>query len=48
MGHAHLPELHDHVLNPPISGNDVVLMEKILEMLNDVEGVQNIYHDVEY
>ena len=32
----------------PISGDDVELMEKFLEMLNDVEDVQNVYHDAEY
>jgi YebC/PmpR family DNA-binding regulatory protein len=32
----------------PISGDDVALMEKFLEMLNDVEDVQNVYHDAEY
>ena len=32
----------------PISGDDVALMEKFLEMLNDVEDVQNVYHDAVY
>lgn len=32
----------------PISGDDVALMEKFLEMLNDVEDVQNVYHDAAY
>ena len=32
----------------PISDNDVALMEKFLEMLNDVEDVQNVFHDAEY
>ena len=32
----------------PISGDDVALMEKFLDMLNDLEDVQNIYHDAEF
>ncbi len=32
----------------PISGDDVAAMEKFLEMLDDVEDVQNVYHDAEY
>jgi YebC/PmpR family DNA-binding regulatory protein len=30
-----------------ISGDDVVLFEKFLDMLNDLDDVQNVYHDVE-
>lgn len=32
----------------PISGDDVATMDKLLEMLNDVDDVQNVYHDAEY
>lgn len=32
----------------PISGDDVAVMEKFLDMLNDVDDVQNVYHDAEY
>ncbi|MHB8920880.1 MAG: YebC/PmpR family DNA-binding transcriptional regulator [Halothiobacillus sp.] len=32
----------------PISGDDIATMEKLIEMLNDVEDVQNIYHDAAY
>ncbi len=32
----------------PISGDDVATMEKLLDMLNDVDDVQNVYHDAEY
>ncbi len=32
----------------PISGDDVAVMEKFLEMLDDVEDVQNVFHDAEY
>jgi len=32
----------------PISGDDVETMEKFLDMLNDVDDVQNVYHDAEY
>lgn len=32
----------------PISGDDVATMEKFLDLLNDVEDVQNVYHDAEY
>lgn len=31
-----------------ISGDDVVLMEKFLDMLNDLDDVQNVFHDAEY
>ena len=32
----------------PISGDDVAMFEKFEEMLNDVDDVQNIYHDAQY
>lgn len=32
----------------PISGDDVAMMEKFLDLLNDVDDVQNVYHDAEY
>lgn len=32
----------------PISGDDVATMEKLLDMLNDVEDVQSVYHDALY
>jgi YebC/PmpR family DNA-binding regulatory protein len=32
----------------PITGDDVALMEKFLDMLNDLEDVQNVYHDAEF
>ncbi|HQT43405.1 MAG TPA: YebC/PmpR family DNA-binding transcriptional regulator [Halothiobacillus sp.] len=32
----------------PLTGDDIATMEKLIEMLNDVEDVQNIYHDAEY
>ncbi|MDD5267365.1 MAG: YebC/PmpR family DNA-binding transcriptional regulator [Methylococcales bacterium] len=31
-----------------ISGDDLVLFEKFLDMLNDLDDVQNVYHDVEF
>ncbi|MDO9105075.1 MAG: YebC/PmpR family DNA-binding transcriptional regulator [Methylovulum sp.] len=31
-----------------ISGDDLVLFEKFLDMLNELDDVQNIYHDAEY
>ncbi|OQK16525.1 transcriptional regulator [Methyloprofundus sedimenti] len=31
----------------PISGEDLEMFEKFLAMLNDLDDVQNIYHDVE-
>jgi transcriptional/translational regulatory protein YebC/TACO1 len=30
-----------------ISGDDVAMFEKFLDMLNDLDDVQNVYHDVE-
>ncbi|MCQ8106025.1 YebC/PmpR family DNA-binding transcriptional regulator [Methylomonas sp. SURF-2] len=32
----------------PIGGDDVVLFEKFLDMLNDLDDVQNVFHDAEY
>lgn len=32
----------------PISGDDVEAMEKFIEMLEDVDDVQNVYHDAVY
>lgn len=32
----------------PISGDDLALFEKFLDMLNDLDDVQNVYHDAEY
>jgi YebC/PmpR family DNA-binding regulatory protein len=32
----------------PISGEDVEMFEKFLDMLNDLDDVQNVYHDAEY
>lgn len=32
----------------PIGGDDVALFEKFLDMLNDLDDVQNVYHDAEY
>ena len=31
----------------PISGDDVELLDKFIDLLNDVDDVQNIYHDAE-
>ena len=31
----------------PISGDDAEMFDKFLEMLNDLEDVQNVYHNVE-
>jgi YebC/PmpR family DNA-binding regulatory protein len=31
-----------------ISGDDLVLFEKFLDMLDDLDDVQNVYHDAEY
>ncbi len=38
-----LPQNHT-----PISGDDVALFEKFLAMLNDLDDVQNVYHDAEF
>ncbi len=32
----------------PISGEDVELFEKFLDMLNELDDVQNVFHDAEY
>lgn len=32
----------------PISGDDVVMFEKFLDMLNELDDVQNVYSDAEY
>jgi len=31
-----------------VTGDDLVLFEKFLDMLNELDDVQNIYHDAEY
>ncbi len=31
----------------PISGDDVAMFEKFMDMLNDLDDVQNVYHDAE-
>ncbi|MDD5275874.1 MAG: YebC/PmpR family DNA-binding transcriptional regulator [Methylovulum sp.] len=31
-----------------VSGDDLILFEKFLDMLNELDDVQNIYHDAEY
>jgi YebC/PmpR family DNA-binding regulatory protein len=31
-----------------VTGDDVPLMEKFLDMLNDLDDVQNVYHDAEF
>jgi YebC/PmpR family DNA-binding regulatory protein len=32
----------------PVSGDDVVMLEKFLYLLNDVDDVQNVYHNAEF
>jgi len=32
----------------PLSGDDIEVMEKLLDMLDDVDDVQNVYHDAQY
>lgn len=32
----------------PISGDDLALFEKFMDMLNELDDVQNIYHDAEF
>jgi YebC/PmpR family DNA-binding regulatory protein len=32
----------------PISGDDVTMFEKFVDMLNDIDDVQNVYHNAEY
>lgn len=34
--------------NNPISGEDIELFETFLNMLNDLDDVQNVYHNAEY
>jgi len=34
--------------NTPISGDDVEMFEKFLDMLNDLDDVQNVYHDADF
>ena len=31
----------------PISGEDVEMFDKFMDMLNELEDVQNVYHDAE-
>jgi transcriptional/translational regulatory protein YebC/TACO1 len=31
-----------------ISGDDIALFEKFLDMLSDLDDVQNVYHDAEF
>ncbi len=31
----------------PVEGDDVALFEKMLDMLNDLDDVQNVYHNAE-
>jgi transcriptional/translational regulatory protein YebC/TACO1 len=31
-----------------ISGDDVVMFEKFLDLLNDLDDVQNVFHDADY
>lgn len=33
--------------NTPVSGDDVEMFNKFLDMLNDLDDVQNVYHDAE-
>ena len=32
----------------PINGDDIALMDTFLDMLNDLDDVQNVYHDAEF
>lgn len=32
----------------PISGDDVIMFEKFLDMLNELDDVQNVFHDAEF
>lgn len=32
----------------PISGDDIALFEKFLDLLSDLDDVQNVYHDAEF
>ncbi|MFQ3201711.1 MAG: transcriptional/translational regulatory protein YebC/TACO1, partial [Zhongshania sp.] len=31
----------------PVEGDDVAMFEKFMDMLNDLDDVQNIYHNAE-
>ena len=31
-----------------ISGDDIAVFEKFMDLLNDVDDVQNVYHNAEY
>jgi YebC/PmpR family DNA-binding regulatory protein len=33
--------------NTPVSGDDIEMFNKFLDMLNDLDDVQNVYHDAE-
>ncbi len=33
--------------NTPVSGDDVEMFERFLDMLNDLDDVQNVYHDAD-
>jgi YebC/PmpR family DNA-binding regulatory protein len=35
-------------MSTPISGDDVAMFDKFLDMLNDLDDVQNVYHDAEF
>ncbi|HEY8094680.1 MAG TPA: YebC/PmpR family DNA-binding transcriptional regulator, partial [Methylobacter sp.] len=32
----------------PIGGDDIALFERFLDLCNDLDDVQNVYHDAEY
>jgi YebC/PmpR family DNA-binding regulatory protein len=32
----------------PISGDDIAAMERLIDLLNDADDVQNVYHNAEY
>jgi transcriptional/translational regulatory protein YebC/TACO1 len=32
----------------PISGDDIALFERFLDLCNDLDDVQNVYHDAEF
>ncbi|MDX2463264.1 MAG: YebC/PmpR family DNA-binding transcriptional regulator, partial [Porticoccus sp.] len=32
----------------PVTGDDVEMFDKFLEMLNDLDDVQNVYHNAEF
>ncbi len=35
-------------MSTPVSGDDVAMFDKFLDMLNDLDDVQNVYHDAEF